>query len=70
MSNPFPKKNPFMSLWLSGANAIVGSARGCAAAHGKREVTTAMTRATQYVFDFWVSSLMPAPKKRGTRRKR
>ena len=28
MSNPWLKKNPFLSMWLSGANAVAGSARG------------------------------------------
>ena len=27
MANPWLKKNPFMSMWLSGANAAVGRAR-------------------------------------------
>jgi hypothetical protein len=32
MNNPWIKKNPFMSMWLSGANAAIGSARGRATA--------------------------------------
>ena len=39
MKNPWLKKNPFMSLWLSGANKVVGAARGLAAAAVKREAT-------------------------------
>jgi len=32
MSNPWLKKNPFMSLWLSTANRMAGSLRGQATA--------------------------------------
>ncbi len=35
MTNPWLKKNPFMSLWLSGANRVAGSMRGHAAAQAK-----------------------------------
>ena len=31
MKNPWLKKNPFMSMWLSGANAITGKARSAEA---------------------------------------
>ena len=36
MSNPWTKKNPFMSMWLSGANAVANRARGHATAAAKR----------------------------------
>jgi hypothetical protein len=41
VANPWMKKNPFMSMWLSGANAVGSRARGHAAveaniARGKR----------------------------------
>jgi hypothetical protein len=36
MSNPWLKKNPFMSLWLSTANRMAGSLRGQAAAQIKQ----------------------------------
>lgn len=32
MSNPWLKKNPFMSMWLSAANRATGAFRGQAAA--------------------------------------
>ena len=41
MKNPWLKKNPLMSLWLSGANKVTGAARGQAAAAVKREATRA-----------------------------
>jgi hypothetical protein len=45
MSNPWLKKNPFMSMWLSTANRLAGSLRGQATAQVKRQVNTAMTEA-------------------------
>jgi hypothetical protein len=46
MSNPWLKKNPFMSLWLSGANSVANTARGRITAEAKRQSATAVTRAT------------------------
>ena len=48
MRNPWLKKNPFLSMWLSGANAIAGSARIQIKAHGTRLAT-----------DFWRDALTP-----------
>ena len=65
MSNPWLKKNPFMSLWLSGANKVMGSARSQAAAATKREAgkagTASAVAAAQQVTEFWTRSLTPAP---------
>jgi len=32
MKNPWLKKNPFLSMWLSGANSVASHARSQAAA--------------------------------------
>ena len=70
MSNPWLKKNPFMSLWLSGANSVAGSMRGHAAAQAKRQTTTAMTNATRTIFDAWVGAMTPTlPAKKKKRRR-
>ncbi len=57
MKNPWLKKNPFMSMWLSGAYKVAGAARGLAAAAVKREATRASKEAaaegTKQVLDFW-----------------
>jgi hypothetical protein len=37
MANPFTKKNPFLSLWLSAANAWAGAARGLMTAEMRRQ---------------------------------
>jgi hypothetical protein len=70
MKNPWTKKNPFMSMWLSGANSALGSARGHGTAAAKRELkkatSTATTVGTKQVLDFWGSFLKPpsAPRRR------
>jgi len=42
MSNPWLKKNPFMSMWLSTANRIAGSVRGQATAEANRQLKAAV----------------------------
>ena len=39
MANPWTKKNPLLSLWLSGANALAGKARSAGIAEAKRQQT-------------------------------
>jgi hypothetical protein len=68
LSNPWLKKNPFMSMWLSGANAVASSVRGHANAQAKRQTTAAMTNATKTVFDAWSEAL--APTQRAKKRKK
>ena len=61
MSNPWLKKNPFMSMWLSGANKMMGTARGQATAAVKREANKASAAVTaaaaQQVTEFWTHPL-------------
>jgi hypothetical protein len=47
MSNPWLKKNPFMSMWLSAANKIAGSARSQVAAAAKRQISHTLAQATE-----------------------
>ncbi|MFZ1640668.1 MAG: hypothetical protein WAV07_04370 [Candidatus Contendobacter sp.] len=61
MTNPWLKKNPFMSLWLSGANAVAGSMRGHAAAQAKRQTAAATTNATRGILNLWTGALAPSP---------
>ena len=55
MKNPWLKKNPFMSMWLSGANKVAGAARGLVTAAVQREATRATkdvaAAGTQQVLD-------------------
>jgi hypothetical protein len=70
MRNPWLKKNPFMSMWLSAANSAAGSIRGQVTAQAKRQIATSTTRATHDALDIWSRALTPSPptkvrKKRG-----
>ncbi|MGH8808996.1 MAG: hypothetical protein ACREX0_14075 [Noviherbaspirillum sp.] len=69
MRNPWIKKNPLLSMWLNGANAIAGSVRGCAMAAGQRQMATMLTRSTKEMAAFWMSALN-APRTRKNRRRR
>ena len=68
MSNPWLKKNPFMNMWLSGANSVANSVRGKIAAEAKRQSTTAITKATNDMFSLWTGAMTStAPKRRRKR---
>jgi len=66
MRNLWTTKNPFMSVWLSSANKVMGSARGQAAAAAKRQVAAMQAEAAKHVIDFWSGKAAPKP---ATRRK-
>lgn len=68
MSNPWLKKNPFMSMWLSTANRMAGSLRGQATAQAKRQVTAAVTEATRESLKFWSGGAWRAAPKAKRRR--
>jgi hypothetical protein len=73
MKNPWTKKNPLMSMWLSGANKVAGTARGQATAAVKREATRATRNAgadaTKQVLDFWSAALGGAAKPKARKRR-
>lgn len=68
MSNPWLKKNPYLSLWLSGANAIAGAARGHASAAAKRQAAAATRAMTEVVMSAWLAPLTSPKPRRRTRR--
>ena len=57
MPNPWLKKNPFMSMWLSGANSVANSVRGRLAAEAKRQSTTSVNKAADDVLAFWTDAM-------------
>jgi hypothetical protein len=69
MRNPWTKKNPLMSMWLSGANAVAGSARSRVTAEAKRQAATMMTRGAKQITSFW-SGALTAPTRPKRRRRR
>lgn len=68
MSNPWLKKNPFMSLWLSAANRAAGSMHAQATAQVKRQVKAAVTEATRENLKLWSDGAKPAAAKAKRRR--
>ena len=69
MGNPWTKKNPFMSMWLSSANSAMGSARAQATAATKRQVAAAQADAAKQIVDFWSGkAVSPATRKKKARR--
>jgi hypothetical protein len=68
MKNPWTKKNPLLSIWLSGANAVAGSARGRATMAAKRQTRSAMTNGMKQVTDFWTGAFTPSAAKKKKRR--
>jgi hypothetical protein len=69
MRNLWIKKNPFLSMWLSGANALAGSARSRVTAEAKRQVATMMTNGTKQVAGFWGDVLTGAARPKRKRRR-
>ncbi len=63
MSNPWLKKNPWLSMWMSGANAVLGSARGRATAEARRQATAMSNEAASQAVSFWTSVMTPPRKK-------
>jgi len=57
-----------LSLWLSGANAMLGSARGHAMASAHRQSQAMMAQATRQWLDMWTGGFAQKPPR--TRRKR
>jgi hypothetical protein len=59
MSNPWLKKNPFMSMWLSSANRMAAPVRGQVAAQARRQVNAVADAAVAEGVKFWTEALMP-----------
>ena len=63
MANPWIKKNPFLSMFLSSANAAAGRARGLWTQQAKRNQTVAVKQAARSWAELWTPTS-------GTKRKR
>ena len=61
MKNPWLAKNPFMSMWLSGANSYWGAARGHAVAEAHRQSAAMMAEGTRQMMRFWSAVPTAAP---------
>ncbi len=70
MANPWLKKNPFMSMWLSEANRVAAAMRGQASAQIKRQINTAVTDATNdHLRQLFETSVPELPKAKSKRRR-
>jgi hypothetical protein len=58
-------KNPFMSLWLSGANRAIGTGTGIWKASVRRQQTAALNEANKAIMAFWTNT----PKKTSVRKR-
>lgn len=63
MTNPWLKKNPWLSMWMSGANAVLGAARGRATTEARRQASAMTTRATKQTMRLWTAGMTPRRKK-------
>jgi hypothetical protein len=63
-------RNPWMSAWLSAANAWSGAARGFWTAELRRQQTAMMNELTREMIRFWTGAWMlpPAPRRERNRR--
>ena len=60
------RKNPFMSLWLSGANKVANTGRGLWQAAARKQQTEMMREANKAATSFWTGPLKtPSSRKRG-----
>lgn len=73
MRNPWTKKNPMMSIWLSAANSMANRARGHATAAARREsnraAKSAVTEGMRLMTDFWTAALKPPAPRRSRKRR-
>lgn len=70
MKNPWTRKNPLLSMWLSGVNALVGPARGRASAQAKRQASAAAVKAAKQMGEWWLASVTPAGAVKRKKKKR
>ena len=55
-------RNPWMSMYLSAANSVAGTARSQIMAEARRQQAAAAKMAASQITDFWLGSLTTTPK--------
>ncbi len=70
MANPWTKKNPLLSVWLSGANAVAGKARSAGTAEAKRQQTSLVKQAARFWGGAWLADSKPERAKSKPKRRR
>jgi hypothetical protein len=56
-------------MWLSGANAVAGSARSRVTAEAKRQAANLMTNGAKQVVSFWRGAMTAAARPKRKRRR-
>ncbi|WP_142848495.1 hypothetical protein [Telmatospirillum sp. J64-1] len=64
------KKNPMMSLWLSGANQAFSAGRGLWMAEFYRQQNLMMNEMTKQMLQFWTGAWMLPPERKTGKDKR
>jgi hypothetical protein len=64
MANPWIKKNPFLSMFLSGANSVAAKGRALWMQQARRNQKTAVTQATRAWMSMWTTSSSATKRKR------
>jgi hypothetical protein len=59
MANPWLKKNPLMSTWLSSANAAAGRARSLVLAEASRQRAKLTKQTIRFWTDAWQTAVKP-----------
>jgi hypothetical protein len=67
MAKPWGKKNPLMSMWLSGANAVAAKARSAGRAETGRQRTRLIKQAADFWSGAWLTGAKPKPKSKRRR---
>ena len=62
------KKNPLLSLWLSGANSMFGHARSRATAELHRQSALMMAETTKQMMRFWTGAPVAQPRRNKKKR--
>ena len=69
MANPWTKKNPLLSMWLSAANAVAGMARSAGTVEAKRQQTSLIKEATRFWGGTWLAGSKPKAMKAKSKRR-
>lgn len=64
MKNPWLKKNPWLSMWLSGANAMLGVARSQMTAEANRQMSAISRTAAQKNAELWTGGMARGQRRR------
>ena len=70
MGNPWTKRNPLLSMWMSGANAVMGATRAHLTAQTRRNAIAIGHANAKQIVDFWTAVATGQPTSHTRQRKR